>query len=118
MLDHCSILTTGGLTLWTRSYTSSPSPFDSFVRNALVDELDAADDRWDGEGYTVRWAKSVEDGLIFVVSLRVFPFNSSSHSASKGRPSPDPPDRLYSRSARRHEDALPLHVRACSKGHR
>jgi hypothetical protein len=68
MLDHCSILTTGGFSLWSRSYTSSPSPFDSFVRDALVDELGGKDERWDAEGYTVRWTRSVEQGLIFVVS--------------------------------------------------
>ena len=74
MLDLCSISHKGGIVLWSRSFTpeaerlasSSASPVNSLIRDALV-EGRSADDKYEKDGYAVKWTFANELGLIFVV---------------------------------------------------
>ncbi|GAA5963545.1 hypothetical protein JCM3765_006276 [Sporobolomyces pararoseus] len=38
MLDHFTILTSGGLVLWSRSFTPTKPPLDSLIRSALIEQ--------------------------------------------------------------------------------
>lgn len=54
--------------LWSKSYTSSPSPLPSFVKEALIEErADGGGQTWEKDGYSVRWTLGNDLGLIFVV---------------------------------------------------
>lgn len=92
MLDHCSIshkgsstclaftgvhdliLVVGGIVLWSRSFTpaaaqaaaSSSSPVNSLIREALI-EGRTAEDKYEKDGYAVKWSFVNDLELIFVV---------------------------------------------------
>ncbi|KAF8630410.1 hypothetical protein AX15_002961 [Amanita polypyramis BW_CC] len=77
MLDLCAISHKGGLVLWSRAFTpdadrlaaSPASPINALVRDALV-EARSADDRYEKDGYAVRWTFANELELIFVVAYQ------------------------------------------------
>ncbi|EIW85399.1 signal recognition particle binding protein [Coniophora puteana RWD-64-598 SS2] len=77
MLDHCSISHKGGFVLWSRSFTpevaqtasSSSSPVNSLIRDALIEGRNA-DDKYDKDGYTVKWTFVNDLELIFVVAYQ------------------------------------------------
>ncbi|KAL8277416.1 hypothetical protein RQP46_010138 [Phenoliferia psychrophenolica] len=83
VLDHFSILTQGGLVLWSKSFTPSPSPFDSLIRSALIEERSSSSSssspsstttstvsKWDHEGYSLLWTLANELELVFVVAYQ------------------------------------------------
>lgn len=75
MLDHCSISHKGGAVLWSRSFTpeaahlaSSPaSPVNSLIREALI-EGRTTDEKYERDGYAVKWTFVNDLELIFVVA--------------------------------------------------
>ncbi|TFK42745.1 signal recognition particle binding protein [Crucibulum laeve] len=77
MLDHCSISHKGGIVLWSRSFTpeaaqlasSSASPVNSLMREALI-EGRTAEEKYEKDGYAVRWTFVNELELIFVVAYQ------------------------------------------------
>ncbi|EIM90217.1 P-loop containing nucleoside triphosphate hydrolase protein [Stereum hirsutum FP-91666 SS1] len=77
MLDHCSISHKGGVVLWSRSFTpaasqlaSSPaSPVNSLIRDALI-EGRTTGDKYEKDGYAVRWTFVNDLELIFVVAYQ------------------------------------------------
>ncbi|GAA5962375.1 hypothetical protein JCM21900_005099 [Sporobolomyces salmonicolor] len=75
MLDHFTILTQGGLVLWSRSFTPSPSPFDSLIREALIEQRDqtpsdSAVSRWDKDHHSLLWLLANDLHLVFVVAYQ------------------------------------------------
>ncbi|KAI0053826.1 P-loop containing nucleoside triphosphate hydrolase protein [Auriscalpium vulgare] len=77
MLDHCSIFHKGGLVLWSRSFTpaasqlaaSSASPINWLIRDALI-EGRAAEEKYEKDGYAVKWTFVNDLELIFVVAYQ------------------------------------------------
>ncbi|PFH50054.1 hypothetical protein AMATHDRAFT_177726 [Amanita thiersii Skay4041] len=77
MLDHCSISHKGGVVLWSRSFTpeasrlasSSASPVNSLIREALI-EGRTAEEKYEKDGYAVKWTFVNELELIFVVAYQ------------------------------------------------
>ncbi|PPQ99117.1 hypothetical protein CVT26_014367 [Gymnopilus dilepis] len=77
MLDYCSIAHKGGIVLWSRSFTpdvaqlasSSTSPVNSLIRDALI-EGRTADDKYEKDGYAVKWTFVNDLELIFVVAYQ------------------------------------------------
>ncbi|KAF4604100.1 hypothetical protein EYR40_001283 [Pleurotus pulmonarius] len=77
MLDHCSISHKGGLVLWSRSFTpeasqlasSSASPVNSLVRDVLT-EGRTAEEKYERDGYAVKWTFANDLELIFVVAYQ------------------------------------------------
>ncbi|KAI0273799.1 P-loop containing nucleoside triphosphate hydrolase protein [Gloeopeniophorella convolvens] len=77
MLDHCSILHKGGIVLWSRSFTpaasqlasSSASPVNGLIRDALI-EGRAAEEKYEKDGYAVKWTFVNDLELIFVVAYQ------------------------------------------------
>ncbi|KAF7359352.1 Signal recognition particle binding protein [Mycena sanguinolenta] len=77
MLDHCSISHKGGIVLWSRSFTphashlasSSASPVNSLIREALI-EGRTADEKYEKDGYAVKWTFVNDLELIFVVAYQ------------------------------------------------
>ncbi|KAJ2916863.1 hypothetical protein MD484_g3565, partial [Candolleomyces efflorescens] len=77
MLDHCSISHKGGIVLWSRSFTpdaaqlasSSASPVNSLIREALI-EGKTADQKYEKDGYAVKWTFVNDLELIFVVAYQ------------------------------------------------
>ncbi|CAL1704317.1 unnamed protein product [Somion occarium] len=77
MLDHCSISHKGGIVLWSRSFTpaaaqaaaSSSSPVNSLIREALI-EGRTAEDKYEKDGYAVKWSFVNDLELIFVVAYQ------------------------------------------------
>ncbi|GAA5990866.1 hypothetical protein JCM10908_000055 [Rhodotorula pacifica] len=81
MLDHFSILTQGGLVLWQRSFTPSPAPFDSLIREALIEQRTAASSststnnsadvsRWDKDAHSLLWLLANDLDLVFCVAYQ------------------------------------------------
>lgn len=78
MLDHFTILTTGGLVLWSKSFTPSPSPFDALIREALIEERSSSSSssssssisKWDKDGFSLLWTLANELELVFVVAYQ------------------------------------------------
>ncbi|KAI5124344.1 hypothetical protein M0805_008951 [Coniferiporia weirii] len=78
MLDHCSISHKGGVVLWSRSFTptaaqvmSNPaaSPVNSLIREVLI-EGRSGEDKYEKDGYAIRWTFVNELELIFVVAYQ------------------------------------------------
>ncbi|TFK29772.1 signal recognition particle binding protein [Coprinopsis marcescibilis] len=77
MLDHCSISHKGGIVLWSRSFTpdaaqlasSSSSPVNSLIREALI-EGRTAEEKYEKDGYAVKWTFVNDLELIFVVAYQ------------------------------------------------
>ncbi|KAG6331518.1 hypothetical protein ID866_7567 [Astraeus odoratus] len=121
MLDHCSISHKGGVVLWSRSFTpeashiasSAASPVNSLIREALI-EGRTAEQKYEKDGYAVKWTFVNDLELIFVVAyqrilqltyvddlltamkalfIKLFEpflttFVASLHAMSSGKPSP------------------------------
>ena len=81
MLDAFEILTTSGVVLWSRSYSSiSPSIINSLITNVFIEErtlpgASISDDKsaannppYKYDQHTLKWTTVKELGLIFVVS--------------------------------------------------
>lgn len=72
-------LKTGGVVLWSRSFTpdashlasSSASPVNSLIREALI-EGRTTDEKYEKDGYAVKWTFVNDLELIFVVCIRNF----------------------------------------------
>ncbi|CEQ40434.1 SPOSA6832_02057, partial [Sporobolomyces salmonicolor] len=67
--------TQGGLVLWSRSFTPSPSPFDSLIREALIEQRDqtpsdSAVSRWDKDHHSLLWLLANDLHLVFVVAYQ------------------------------------------------
>ncbi|KAI5900217.1 P-loop containing nucleoside triphosphate hydrolase protein [Schizophyllum commune H4-8] len=77
MLDLCSIFHKGGIVLWSRSFTpeasalatSAASPVNSLVRDALI-EGRTGEDKYEKDGYAVKWTLVNDLELIFVVAYQ------------------------------------------------
>ncbi|KAG9318261.1 SRP54-type protein [Chiua virens] len=77
MLDHCSISHKGGVVLWSRSFTpeashitsSAASPVNSLIREALI-EGRTTEEKYEKDGYAVRWTFVNDLELIFVVAYQ------------------------------------------------
>ncbi|RXW24932.1 hypothetical protein EST38_g965 [Candolleomyces aberdarensis] len=77
MLDHCSISHKGGIVLWSRSFTpdaaqlasSSASPVNSLIQEALI-EGKTAEQKYEKDGYAVKWTFVNDLELIFVVAYQ------------------------------------------------
>ena len=80
MLDAFEILTTSGVVLWSRSYTSiSPSIINNFISDVFIEEKSKATSSSGGanfaatnqpyrsEQHTLKWTLVKELGIIFVV---------------------------------------------------
>lgn len=70
-------LTSGGLILWSRSFTpaftdlaaSVNSPVNSLIKEALIEgKARGEDEVFERDGYSVRWTMENGLGLVFVVS--------------------------------------------------
>ncbi|KAK4049048.1 hypothetical protein OIV83_004410 [Microbotryomycetes sp. JL201] len=80
MLDHFTIVTQGGVVLWSRSFTPAPSPVDALIREALIEERATAatsDDSslssvstWHKDGYALVWTLANNLQLVFVVAYQ------------------------------------------------
>lgn len=67
MLDLFTILTKGGLVLWSKTF--SPlfgSPVDSLIKNVLIEER-AGSDTFYQDNYALKWTFANEVDLVFVV---------------------------------------------------
>jgi len=81
MLDTFEILTTSGVVLWSRKYTSvSPAVVNNFIADVFIEEKSSAGNAKDGasaaanppykyDQHTLRWTFEKELGIIFVVSI-------------------------------------------------
>lgn len=79
MLDAFEILTTSGVVLWSRSYTSiNPSIINGLITNVFIEERGGgvADDAsaarnpaYKHDQHTLKWTTVKELNLIFVVCL-------------------------------------------------
>ncbi|KAH9997500.1 SRP54-type protein [Russula vinacea] len=77
MLDHCSIVHKGGIVLWSRSFTpeasqlasSSASPVNGLIRDTLI-EGRTAEQKYEKDGYAVKWTFVNDLELIFVVAYQ------------------------------------------------
>ncbi|KAF9052703.1 SRP54-type protein [Panaeolus papilionaceus] len=77
MLDLCSISHKGGIVLWSRSFTpdaaqlaaSANSPVNSLIREALI-EGRTQEEKYEKDGYAVRWSFVNDLELIFVVAYQ------------------------------------------------
>lgn len=79
MLDHFTILTSGGLSLWTKSYTPVPSPVNALISSALIQERSTSTgsneiarsvSKWDKDGYTILYTLDNELELVFIVAYQ------------------------------------------------
>jgi hypothetical protein len=85
MLDTFKILTTSGVVLWSRSYTSiSPSVINNFISDVFIEEKvpgasttdpasAARNPPYKSDQHTLKWATAKELGLIFVVGTLPLP---------------------------------------------
>ncbi|KAL1929233.1 hypothetical protein VTP01DRAFT_2292 [Rhizomucor pusillus] len=70
MLDLFTILTKGGLVLWSKTF--SPlfgSPVDSLIKNVLIEER-AGSDTFYQDNYALKWTFANEVDLVFVVAYQ------------------------------------------------
>ncbi|GAA6062206.1 hypothetical protein JCM10212_006487 [Sporobolomyces blumeae] len=78
MLDHFTILTQGGLVLWSRSFTPSPSPCDALIREALIEQRtsvaasssSSSVSRWDKDAHSLLWLLDNSLDLVFVAAYQ------------------------------------------------
>ena len=68
MIDYFCVLTTGGITLFSRLFNNSikGTPIDNLITNILIEQRTGESLFKDGS-YAVRWSLNNELGLIFVV---------------------------------------------------
>ncbi|KAG1723882.1 signal recognition particle, alpha subunit, N-terminal-domain-containing protein [Suillus lakei] len=71
MLDYCSISHKGGIVLWSRSFTPEASHLASSPSspvNSLIREGRTAEEKYEKDGYAVKWTFFNDLELIFVVA--------------------------------------------------
>lgn len=63
--------------LWSRSFTPAPSPFDTLIREALIEERSTSStastssiSTWTKDGYSLLWTLANDLELIFVVAYQ------------------------------------------------
>lgn len=73
MLDHFTIFTKNGLVLWSKTFSpalnsadASANPVNSLIKQAFLEQR-TADQKFDKDGYTLRWTFANELDLTFVV---------------------------------------------------
>ncbi|ORX50731.1 SRP54-domain-containing protein [Piromyces finnis] len=70
MIDLFTILTKGGIVLWTKSFTSvTNNPIDSLIKDVLINERGDSTNYIKNE-YELKWKFSNETNLIFVVAYQ------------------------------------------------
>jgi len=68
MIDLFTILTKGGVVLWSKSFTSiTNNPIDDLIKDVLINERGDRTNYIKNE-YELKWKFSNETNLIFVVS--------------------------------------------------
>lgn len=74
MLDQFEVLTSAGVVLWSRSYSTTPAALlNAFIRDVLIEEnvsaeaLKETDKPYQRDGRTFRWTSVKELGLVFIV---------------------------------------------------
>jgi len=68
MIDLFTILTKGGVVLWTKNFTTvTNNPIDSLIKDVLINER-ADSTSYIKNEYELKWKFSNETNLIFVVS--------------------------------------------------
>ncbi|KAJ3008006.1 hypothetical protein HKX48_008821 [Thoreauomyces humboldtii] len=73
MLDNVTVLTRGGIVLWSKAFSqlapqgSQNNPIDHLLRNVLIQEQPTSADGYSKDSYQVKWAFANELGLIFVI---------------------------------------------------
>ena len=113
----------GGLVLWSRSFTpaasqsaaSSASPVNSLIREALI-EGRTAEDKYDKDGYSVRWSFVNDLELIFVVRppAVLIVRSRSAHPLNVGSIPADSSTHLRRRAPRGPQDPFRQALRAIS----
>jgi signal recognition particle receptor subunit alpha len=70
-LDSFEILTTSGILLWSKQYSSvSSNIVNSFISDVLIEDRvqPGSDGKWyKKDSYTLKWTKANDFGLIFIV---------------------------------------------------
>ncbi|SNX82626.1 related to SRP101 - signal recognition particle receptor, alpha chain [Melanopsichium pennsylvanicum] len=73
MLDHFTIFTKNGLVLWSKTFSAAlnsndacGNPVNSLIKQAFLEQR-TADQKFDKDGYTLRWTFANELDLTFVV---------------------------------------------------
>ncbi|TKY84887.1 hypothetical protein EX895_005967 [Sporisorium graminicola] len=73
MLDHFTIFTKNGFVLWSKTFSpalsssdASANPVNSLIKQAFLEQR-TADQKFDKDGYTLRWTFANELDLTFVV---------------------------------------------------
>ncbi|KAJ9477481.1 Signal recognition particle receptor subunit alpha-like protein [Pseudozyma hubeiensis] len=73
MLDHFTIFTKNGLVLWSKTFSpaltsadASANPVNALIKQAFLEQR-TADQKFDKDGYTLRWTFANELDLTFVV---------------------------------------------------
>ncbi len=70
MLDFFTILTKGGIVLWSKSFTRiTSSPVDALIRDVLIEER-AGESSYTKDSYSLKWTFANELDLIFVVNVQ------------------------------------------------
>lgn len=79
MLDSFEVITSSGVVLWSRTYTSvSPHVVDSLIKDVFIEEKKVLPTSSDGidalpeyrkDPYSVKWSIAKDLQIIFVVSL-------------------------------------------------
>ena len=68
MIDLFTILTKGGVVLWSKSFTTiTNNPIDDLIKDVLINERGDSSSYIKNE-YELKWKFSNETNLIFVVS--------------------------------------------------
>ncbi|GAA6013475.1 hypothetical protein JCM11491_006094 [Sporobolomyces phaffii] len=77
MLDHFTILTPGGLVLWSRSFTPTRPPLDALIRHALIEQRSSSASsgassvsKYDADQSTLLYAFDNELAIVFVVTYQ------------------------------------------------
>ena len=78
MLDHFSIVTQGGIVLCSKSFTPSPSPVDSLIRSAIIEERSNSTStnsnnsisKWEKDSYSILWTLANEFDIIFILAFQ------------------------------------------------
>lgn len=69
MLDFFTILTKGGIVLWSKSFTRiTSSPVNSLIGDVLIEER-AGENSYIKDSYSLKWTFANELDLIFVVNV-------------------------------------------------
>lgn len=76
MIDHFSIITQGGIVLWSKEFTASASPIDLLIRTSIIESRsDSISDsssisRVDKDSYSIYWGLANDFELIFIITFQ------------------------------------------------